>query len=1028
MKMIRRVLAYLLVLTFTCVLPGIRSGAANAEESSASANRYNVMLVMDKSGSLCDARGVGTDPDGLRYEAMRLFLGLLTETGNNVGVIAFDDSVRYDSGLQAVNSMDDKKALVSAVETLGTSYDTDIGSAVLRAVDALRDMKDINGLPCIVLLLTDGMTDFSSERPATVLLEQSRAAARKALETAQKAGITIHGILLNVDDRARTGEDELRYFTDGTRGKIETVSSPEDLTAAFRQFYSIINKTDYDNAHRIVFPEQGEVVAGFTVPAFGTEEVNLVIEGKNLPDALESIHVTAPGGLDYSLEEHVLETSRFLLVKIPAPQSGNWDVALKGAPGGTINIYRIYNASAGVALSIESARKSYEVLTPVRFHAVITDEGAALSQERLSSIACELAVKDPSTGETVRYPMHADADGYFAEVTFENGGEYEISAIADLTDFVVRSDVLDLKIDVPLPSAAHSTVSSIFELGSIHDNVWELSLNGLFEDPKGTGFRYSLSDDLGGAASIEDGVLRVKLDALGPTASFAVIATDAYGLSAQLPFDLPVSLPAANTERVENISEIGAVHDNIWEVRLDELFDSAGSGLSYSLSDDLGGAASIEDGVLRVKLDALKDSASFSVTAVDADGLSTRLPFDFPVSLPSAKVESVSDIQQIGLLQDGVWTLDLRDVFEDADGAGLTYTLSGDHGGAVSIEDGILRANLRELDPDCTFTVLAESPDGLRAELPFALALPAPATTHDSISSLNEGQIDHNMWELKLDDLFADPAGGEVNYALSDDLAGAAVIENGVLRVDLSKIGENASFAVVASNSRGQSVELPFVLSPLFPEAKFEQIPDAFSLGQVHDNCWELDLGTLFEEAKDDLRFTLSDDFGGAAVIEDGVLRLHPNGADTFSFTVMAANSSGLSTQLPISVVFPAPAAKTDRITETVKTGLFQNGTWQRELVDLFEDPKGTDLEYTLSDNFNGAVKIEEKTLYADCKGIGEAEFQVQATDSFGLSAEVPFRLVEQNMTWTILGLALLELVLLILIFLFIRRKRNKKP
>ena len=81
MKKGYRLLASILALALCLSLTVSRAGFASAEENSSVANRYNVVMVIDKSGSLRDERGIGTDPEGLRYDAMKLFLGLLTETG-----------------------------------------------------------------------------------------------------------------------------------------------------------------------------------------------------------------------------------------------------------------------------------------------------------------------------------------------------------------------------------------------------------------------------------------------------------------------------------------------------------------------------------------------------------------------------------------------------------------------------------------------------------------------------------------------------------------------------------------------------------------------------------------------------------------------------------------------------------------------------------------------------------------------------------------------------------------------------------
>ena len=1120
MKSVQKLLALFLAFVFSCTAASVWPDAA-AEENVSTANRYNVVLVMDKSGSLRNADGVGTDPDGLRFDAMRLFLGLLTETGNNVGTIAFDEAIRYDSGLKAVDSLDDKKELVQAVEALGTSYDTDIGLAVLRAAETLSGMKDRNGLPCAILLLTDGMTDFSGNPRSWLLYDRSEAAAQKALQIAREEGITIHGILLNVDGRAQNGEDEIRFYTDGTRGQIQTVASPEDLTAAFARFYSIINKTEYNNANKVVFSDQGETETVFSVPAFGTEEVNIVIEHENALSRLESIRVTAPDGSDYPIDAHMLEASRFQLVKIPEPVSGQWRVALRGTPGDSVDVCMIYNASMNISLSSDADRECGEVLKPILFRAVVTDTDVNIDEVTLKDIPGKLVIKDLSTGETTRYPMDVSADGYSLALTFDKGGEYEVTASVELKDFDVRSDSVVLRIDVPQPFAKQSLISDYRSSGTIRDSAWELSLDGLFEDPKGTALSYTLSDSLGGAAEIRDGILRVKLNELDENASFTVTATDAYGLTASLPVELTVSHPAAKLDGVKDYSDLGSIRDRIWEVRLSDLFDDsigdglryslsddlggalsiendvlrakldelgekasfsvvaadpyglttslpfersvsrpvarsggitdvfgvgnvqdriwevrlsdlfddpAGTGLSYALSDDFGDAITIEDGVLRAKLDELGETASFAVTASDSYGFSSVLPFEFTVPHPTARPGGVKDISAVGTVHDKIWEVRLAGLFEDSAGTGLSYALSDDLGGAAEIENGVLRVKLDQIDKTASFKVIAEDLYGLSSELPIELTLPSPQATTSNISDLSEGQIRNNVWELDLDKLFEDSQHGGLTYTLSDDLNGAVLIENGVLSADLEKLPENASFFVTTENTYGQAAELPINLAVTFPAARLDQEADLLEKGQFSDDGWALDLNALFEDPKGTaLRYTLSDDCGGTVSIEDGILTVRPEGTESVSFTVTATDPLGLKAALPFELRFPAPIAKTDGVSDTVKTGLFQKGTWEKELHGLFEDPKGTALAYTLSDDYAGRLKIEGETLIADCRGIGEADFTVKATDALGLSAEIPFRLAEKDMTWIILCSVLPATLVPVIVYCFLRRRNRSK-
>ena len=1127
MKKGYRLLASILALALCLSLTVSRAGFASAEENSSVANRYNVVMVIDKSGSLRDERGIGTDPEGLRYDAMKLFLGLLTETGNNVGAVVFDDQIRLDSGLRPMDSMEDKRALVSEVEALGTSYDTDIGGAMLRATEILHGMQEKNGLPCAILLLTDGMTDFPQEN-RWLRMQSSLEAGDQALQAAQEEGITIHGILLDVDGRAAAGESEVRRYTDGTDGEFEIVSKPEDLTATFGRFYSIINKTEYTGAHKVLFSEKGAAETGFLVPAFGVEEVNIVVERREpqsgtLPERGD-IRVTQPDGSGYDTREHEVQTSRFLLVKIPKPAAGDWTVNLRGEPGDSIDVCLIYNSSVSATLTRESEGEDCEVLKPVHFEAAVADFETPLSAENLGSITVELALKNLADGETVKLPM-AMRDGVFTcDYTFENGGEYAATASVSLTGIEVHSNTLKMTVLVPPPTAKFEAMSDLFACGSIQDNVWSLDLRELFEDPKGTGLSYALSDSFGGAVTIEDGVLRADLAKLGGAADFTVTATDSYGLSvpvpftlkaelpgaklsavsdvmahgtvqgnvwsvdlgalfddpageglryrvsddfggavgidgdtlradlaalggkadftvtaedahglsAAIPFALSVPMPEAKQERISEIADLGEVQGNVWSVDLSTLFDDpAGEGLRYRVSDDLGGNVRVEDSVLGVDLAALGGKAAFDVTATDSRGLSSTLPFDLSFELPQAKAENVSDLLACGSITDNVWSVDLAPLFADSTGEGLRYAVSDDFGGALGVDGSVLNADLAKLGGAAAFSVTATDSRGLSSALPFDIAYTLPEAKRDAVSDITAlGTVEKNVWTVDLSTLFDDPKGTALRYSVTEDLAGAGTgltLEDSVLRVDLGAVDGKASFTVTATDEHGMSAKIPFDLAVEMPGVKTVRLTDPLEYGRFTEEGWELPLADVFDDpAGDGLTFALTDDLGGMARIEDGVLKLRLEGEETAAFGVEATDSRGLSTLLPFELVFPAPTAKVDAVSETVKTGLLQDGTWTAELGELFEDPKGSELEFTVSDDLGGAVTLTESTVEAEVDGLGSADFTVTATDDYGLSTEIPVQLVEKDMTWIILAIALLVLlILIVIVVILIKRKRK---
>ena len=128
-----------LVMAVVLSLCFVLSAAADKELAVQQSNRFNVMLVIDGSGSLV-SKSNGTDKDGLRYDAIELFMALLTNQGNNVGAVVFDDdSQQYilNTGISSVSGKDEKMSIAKQIRDAGTGGDTDIGSALLTAVEQL---------------------------------------------------------------------------------------------------------------------------------------------------------------------------------------------------------------------------------------------------------------------------------------------------------------------------------------------------------------------------------------------------------------------------------------------------------------------------------------------------------------------------------------------------------------------------------------------------------------------------------------------------------------------------------------------------------------------------------------------------------------------------------------------------------------------------------------------------------------------------------------------------------------------------
>ena len=819
-RTIAAALSLLLILALLCSLPG----AAWAEKAYGEPKRFNVVLVVDKSGSLCCEHGTGTDPDGLRFDALRLFLALLTESGNNVGAVVFDEHIRFEAPIEPITGMEEKKALIRELEEFYPSYDTDIGSAMLRAVDMLRGMKLENDLPCMILLFSDGKTDFST---GDILsrLHASWANADKALNAARAEGITINGILLNVGGVADRGVEEFRLYSYGTGGQFEEVKDAPDLAPAFRRLYQIVTSAAYTGNQRVSFSDKGEAELFFTVPSFGVEEVNVIVEGENLrPDENEkdkdkeaeriSVEILRPNGESYDVGGHSLENIRYMFYKIPEPDLGVWHVLLKGQPRDWVDVTMVGNPTLSVTLESEIG-EGFRAHTPYSFMAGAFDSAVpTLSEDQLNSLNAVLVREDLATGAVSEFPFTERVDNYFYfdNISFPSGGQFNVSAVLSLGDFRVSSALLPVSVETAPLVPLVSSVSDMTQFGQFRDGVWELELAEMFGADRESGLHYELSNDCGGVVKIENGVLKVRLQDANPL-SFNVKATDLADQSASIAFDVTAPSVTSDINHVTSILSLGQYHDSQWDLDLNEIFyDPKGGELSYALSSDCGGAVSLTDGILTAQLEEGAAPLSFNVTATDITQQSSKVAFSLVVPTISAKLDRVTNILKLGQLHDFQWDLPLNGLFYDESGSPLSFTLSDDCGGALTIEDGVLHADLHELR-EAQFEVTAANALDRHASVPFSIKVPGPSASVGPISeTVKTGLFQEGIWERPLNSLFSEPKGTAMSYTLSDDFGGAVKIENGTLHVNVKGL-KKAAFTITATDEYGISTELPITIT-----------------------------------------------------------------------------------------------------------------------------------------------------------------------------------------------------------------------
>lgn len=549
-----------LVLTLVLVLTLLMPAGAAAEAPgqladalpSGTANRFNVMLVLDASVSMNES-----DARGLRYEAIRLFNNLLPNEGNSLGGVVFSTAVDRETGPEPVNGPSEKDAVVRTIRDVPAPGGwTNIGAGLDTALDRLEE-KGNPELPSVIILLSDGNTAMYTD-------ELTRAAAGvrdEAVRRAREAEVPVYSICLNCNGTADSSEME--RISDETGGVFTEVRRAEDLNRVFEVFYELIYRSSSVTLADGVFPPDGVLDTPFEVPGFGVEEVNVVFQGYASEAAL-----TRPDGSVYEAEMQRYET--FSAIKMTEIIPGEWSLRTKGISGDRIRIEVIYNTNLTVTLYLNPEGEELDPVEPVNFTARLSaGETEAGDYEDYLGFEAELVTYGPDGAELERLPMTVGNNGFEARSRFEEG-TYTFETVVTGNSLNKASErVGPIRFVTPerpaatptpaptptptptpntAPAADPRTVQKTVLIWPVIGGNLRLNMNTLVSDREGDVLRYTAS-----SADLEEGreytlsssgSLNVKLGNFRlENGSVDIRATDAGGLSC----DVTVRVRPVNT-------------------------------------------------------------------------------------------------------------------------------------------------------------------------------------------------------------------------------------------------------------------------------------------------------------------------------------------------------------------------------------------------------------------------------------------------------------------------------------------------
>ena len=488
------------------------------------ANRMNVVFVMDESGSMAK-----TDGSSLRYDAMDLFLGLATESGNYMGAVAFDEDVILQRDITAIEGLNDKTALSQEVRRVGSRGDTNIGKAIETAVQMLQDSGNPS-LPSAVILLSDGNTDLGGNDDR---LQESYASRENAINIARANGYKIYSVCLNTNGDADPAE--LQEISSATGGTSVEVRSADDLKEVFSQFYSIIYSTETIVLGDMVIPESGEGEIPFNIPRIGVEEANIIISTLN-PNTRYMLY--QPSGIAYTeaeLNAMKITAQTFSVLKIQNPEAGEWKLIVKGIPGDSIKIEMIYNSDLTIAQNFNSGNPVFAD-SDVVIGAQISNMGTVITDMAIyQDYPVHVVITDVSSGTADDYEMAVNNQQAEHIFHLAQGVEYDVYSYCQIDNLTVTSETDRLSAGGSLPVASENPIE-ITRTIPFTKAEYLFDLSSVFSDSEDATLSYSItqSEFDSSVVSVEGENLNIKVKEIGKGGELFVTATNSGGGSIEV--------------------------------------------------------------------------------------------------------------------------------------------------------------------------------------------------------------------------------------------------------------------------------------------------------------------------------------------------------------------------------------------------------------------------------------------------------------------------------------------------------------
>lgn len=420
----------LVLLAMVMMWSGLPMQGAHAANGQAS--QIDAVLVVDVSNSMKTS-----DTNKIGNEAMKMFIDMLSVSGDRVGIVAYTDKIEREKALLEINTPSDKEDLKQFIDGLNRGPYTDIAVGVKEAIKVLQNGADPNHDPMIVVL-ADGNNDFNKSSGRTAAQSDQELSA--AVEEAKQAGIPIYTIGLNAD--GKLNKEALADLSDKTGAKSFSTSSAEDLPQILSEIFASHLKLKIVPIQSLTGNGNFQEVT-VNVPNGNVLEANISIMS-NQPVETELINPSGDAVTIPSDEVLMTKSKSYSLLKLLHPGEGDWTLRVKGVSKDKIDINLVFNYDLELALEpLPSA--AYKQGDEIAISSYLTSNGQKLADaEMYKNMTAVLKVKDLDAGTTEEIALTNTGDKFEGTYKIPEEHEYELVVRAEEKSFYRESPAVNI--------------------------------------------------------------------------------------------------------------------------------------------------------------------------------------------------------------------------------------------------------------------------------------------------------------------------------------------------------------------------------------------------------------------------------------------------------------------------------------------------------------------------------------------------------------------------------------------------------